>query len=94
MARISRLPGQKVSNRATTTYLSWMSLLSKLPNLRRTKAGTKIQAWAPDGAHIVYASKRGRQSQLWTMNADGTGKRQLTTKQETMKNPVWVNAEQ
>ncbi len=50
-------------------------------------------SWAPDGAHIVYASKRGRQSQLWTMNADGTGKHQLTETGNNEK-PFWVNAEQ
>jgi TolB protein len=49
--------------------------------------------WAPDGAHIVYASKRGRQSQIWVMNADGTGKRQLTQTGNNEK-PFWVNAEQ
>ena len=50
-------------------------------------------SWAPDGAHIVYASKRGRQSQIWVMNADGTGKHQLTQSGSNEK-PVWVNAEQ
>jgi TolB protein len=50
-------------------------------------------SWAPDGAHIVYASKRGRQSQIWVMNADGTGKRQLTQTGNNEK-PFWVNAEQ
>jgi TolB protein len=49
--------------------------------------------WAPDGAHIVYASKRGRQSQIWVMNADGTGKHQLTQSGSNEK-PFWVNAEQ
>ncbi len=50
-------------------------------------------SWAPDGAHIAYASKRGRQSQIWVMNADGTGKHQLTQSGSNEK-PVWVNAEQ
>lgn len=49
--------------------------------------------WAPDAAHIVYASKRGGKSQIWVMNADGTGKRALTTTGNNEK-PVWINAEQ
>jgi TolB protein len=49
--------------------------------------------WAPDGAHIAYASKKGRQSQIWVMNADGTGKHQLTQIGNNEK-PFWVNAEQ
>jgi TolB protein len=50
-------------------------------------------SWAPDGAHIAYASKRGRESQIWVMNADGTGKHSLTLTGNNEK-PVWVNAEQ
>jgi TolB protein len=49
--------------------------------------------WAPDGAHIAFASKRNRQSQIWVMNADGTGKHSLTSTGNN-ENPVWVNAEQ
>lgn len=49
--------------------------------------------WAPDGAHIAYASKMGSQSQIWVMNADGTGKHALTQIGNNEK-PVWVNAEQ
>lgn len=50
-------------------------------------------SWAPDGAHILYGSMRGRSSQIWVMNADGTGKHSLTDKGSNEK-PVWVNAEQ
>ena len=49
-------------------------------------------SFAPDGAHIVYACQRGRQSQIWVMNADGTGKHPLTQAGSNEK-PVWVNAE-
>jgi Tol biopolymer transport system component/DNA-binding winged helix-turn-helix (wHTH) protein len=34
-------------------------------------------AWTPDG-HIVYASVASGSWDIWTMNADGTGQRQLT----------------
>ena len=50
-------------------------------------------SFAPDSAHIVYASKRGGRSQIWQMNADGTGKHQLTQAGNNEK-PFWVNAEQ
>lgn len=50
-------------------------------------------SFAPDGAHIVYASKRGARSQIWEMNADGTGKHQITQAGSNEK-PFWVNAEQ
>jgi TolB protein len=44
--------------------------------------------WAPDGLHIVYSSKRGRTIQLFTMLADGTQQKQLTTLGNNEK-PVW-----
>ena len=45
-------------------------------------------SWAPDGTHLVYSSKRDRRTQLWTMLADGTAKRQLTTQGNNEK-PAW-----
>lgn len=45
-------------------------------------------SFAPDGVHLVYSSKRGRVTQLWSMLADGTGQRQLTTQGNNEK-PVW-----
>src|SRR5262245_39998639 len=35
-------------------------------------------AWFPDGKRIVFQSDRAGTMQLWVMNADGTGARQLT----------------
>ena len=44
--------------------------------------------WAPDGRHIVFSSTRGGSTQIYTMLADGTQVRQLTTQgRNTM--PVW-----
>jgi TolB protein len=45
-------------------------------------------SWAPDGTHLVFSSKRGRATEIWTMLADGTGQRQLTTQGNNEK-PVW-----
>ena len=44
--------------------------------------------WAPDGLHIVFSSKRGRTIQIFTMLADGTQQKQLTTVGNNEK-PVW-----
>jgi TolB protein len=49
--------------------------------------------WAPDGVHIVFSSKRGRGNQLFTMLADGTQVKQLTTQGNNEK-PVWAKAVQ
>lgn len=44
--------------------------------------------WAPDGLHLVFSSKRGRTTQIYTMLADGTQQKQLTTAGNNEK-PVW-----
>lgn len=45
-------------------------------------------SWAPDGKHIVFSSRRGNGTQLYTMLADGTQVKQLTTQGENTM-PVW-----
>lgn len=45
-------------------------------------------SWAPDGRHIVFSSRRGRSTQIYTMLADGTQVKQLTSA-GTNEKPVW-----
>ncbi|MBM3783277.1 MAG: translocation protein TolB [Acidobacteria bacterium] len=45
-------------------------------------------SWAPDGKHIVFASDRGGRMQIWSMLADGSQLRQLTSSGINEK-PVW-----
>ena len=44
--------------------------------------------WAPDGKHLVFSSKRGGRTQIFTMLADGTQVKQLTTQSDNTM-PVW-----
>jgi TolB protein len=44
--------------------------------------------WAPDGVHLVFCSTRSGTPQIWTMLADGTHLRQLTTV-GVNEMPVW-----
>ncbi|MGO9241788.1 MAG: hypothetical protein ACLQBJ_13360 [Bryobacteraceae bacterium] len=46
-------------------------------------------SWAPDGRHLAFSSNRTRSSQIFTMLADGTAVRQLTTQGNNYM-PVWV----
>jgi TolB protein len=45
-------------------------------------------SWAPDGVHIVFQSNRGGTYQIYSMLADGTQVKQLTT-QGNNWSPVW-----
>ena len=40
-------------------------------------------SWSPDGEKIVYSSRRGGSTQIYTMDADGQNKRQLTQRRQS-----------
>jgi TolB protein len=65
----------------------------QLVQLTNNEGRNENPTWAPDGTHLVYSNKRGSAIQLWTMLADGTQKKQLTTKGNNEK-PVWAPASQ
>lgn len=48
-------------------------------------------SWAPDGVHLVFSSKRSGREQIYTMLADGTEVKQLTTAGNN-EHPVWAKA--
>ena len=45
-------------------------------------------SWSPDGRHIVFQSNRTGKTQIWTMLADGSEQRQLTTAADNSQ-PNW-----
>jgi TolB protein len=47
--------------------------------LTRDAGRNERPSWAPDGRHLVFESTRSGTRQIWTMLADGTQGRQLTT---------------
>ncbi len=57
-----------------------MDVASKaLVELTRDAGRNERPSWAPDGRHIVFESTRTGTRQIWSMLADGTQPRQLTT---------------
>ena len=59
-----------------------------LVQLTRDAARNERPSWAPDGRHIVFESTRTGTRQIWTMLADGTNLRQLTTQGQN-ESPNW-----
>lgn len=60
----------------------------QLLQLTRDASRNERPSWAPDGRHIVFESTRTGTRQIWTMLADGTQLRQLTTQSEN-ESPNW-----
>jgi TolB protein len=67
-----------------------MDIADKVPVQLTTNSGRNENPWwAPDGVHLVFSSKRGRATQIYSMLADGTNVRQLTTQGNNLQ-PVWA----
>lgn len=55
----------------------WVGSSREPQNLKKTLQGTDNFCWTPNG-QLVYSSKAGGNVDLWTMQSDGRGQRQLT----------------
>ena len=60
----------------------------QLVELTRDAGRNERPSWAPDGRHLVFESTRSGTRQIWSMLADGTSARQLTTKGQN-ESPNW-----
>jgi TolB protein len=60
----------------------------QLVELTRDAARNERPSWASDGRHIVFESTRTGTRHIWTMLADGSNQRQLTTEGHN-ESPSW-----
>jgi len=56
--------------------------------LTRTGRNNENPRWSPDGRHLVFASDRTGDYQIWTMGADGSNPRRLTSGEASFT-PDW-----
>ena len=59
-----------------------------LVELTRDAGRNERPSWAPDGRHIIFESTRTGTRQIWSMLADGSNVRQLTTEGQN-ESPNW-----
>ena len=58
--------------------------------VKYTQSGGMSPDWSSDGTRIAFASYRDATSDIWVMNADGSGHTRLTTTSDAWENePVW-----
>jgi dipeptidyl aminopeptidase/acylaminoacyl peptidase len=46
-------------------------------------------AWSPDGAHIAFVTTRDGNDEIYSMNADGSGQRDLSSNPASDRSPHW-----
>jgi TolB protein len=57
--------------------------------IKLTNIETSYPHWSPDGTRLVYQSNRTGNSEIYIMNADGTGAVRLTDHPAVDENPAW-----
>jgi dipeptidyl aminopeptidase/acylaminoacyl peptidase len=75
------------NRRATTTYVQTLGSGSARAFPDDTTHAAEAR-WSPDGRRVAYTAG----GQLWIANADGSGRRQLTTLSGGASGPVWSAA--
>lgn len=61
---------------------------SKIERLTIDSGNNEDPSWSPNGRHLVYSSTRNRGSDIYMINSDGTGEKQIT-KGLTCYSPDW-----
>jgi TolB protein len=76
----------------TGTYDIYVAELAggHIVQLTHDAARNEHPTWSPDGRHLAFESTRSGSRQIWTMLADGSNPRQLTSGGENW-NPNWSN---
>jgi TolB protein len=87
--------GQKIAFAWTKGFapgnynIFWMDVATRQFTQLTHGAGlNENPTWAPDGIHLAFSSTREGGQQIWTMLADGTQLRKLTTRGRNRR-PVW-----
>ena len=61
----------------------------KTRRLTDSKGNSDRPSWSPTGRHLLFASTRTGQKQIWMMTADGENQRQITHEKVGASEPAW-----
>jgi Tol biopolymer transport system component len=61
----------------------------KIHRLTKTDADESVPQWSPDGRRIAYEWWDGEEYEVFVMNADGSGRRNLSRRRGVDGGPVW-----
>ena len=77
--RVHRAEHRRGGEQASRSRSGWCRLMGGLPR-RITNDGESNERprWSPDSKSIAFVSDRGGSSQIWLMNPDGSGAKQVT----------------
>ncbi len=100
----SKIAYQRARERGTTWFSLWMvevngdEVGSPISIANARNAGVITPAWSPTGSHLVFCTivnpvadknLRPTQSDIWVVNIDGTGKRNLSQSKYLNLQPTW-----
>jgi Tol biopolymer transport system component len=78
------------SNRDALGVNIWVVAASGSTPTKLTRDGGTAPDWSSDGAKILFTTFRSNTTDIWVMNADGTGQTAVTTTTDAWENePVW-----
>ena len=94
------LPGRPTGGRSPSDATARRRQRRDLRHQRRRQRAAEADAkraatrWSPDGRKIAFTSKRNGNAEIYVMNADGSGQRNLTRSPARVNDsPVWSPAQ-
>jgi len=68
---------------------NWKLNIFSLTQLTSSDAWDLNPVWSPDGSKIAFTSNRSGNYEIWIMNADGSGLKNLTNRPSNNEKPAW-----
>ena len=62
---------------------------TNLVRLTMNEKSNENPSFSPDGRHLVFASNESGRYQIYRMNVDGTGRKQITADSDECMDPAW-----